>query len=549
MCPKNLYEQPAFALQSQFASTRFLAGGFLSAFLLLFVACGGGGSDLYIYNSKREIGSDFPKMVEAFRAEYQEKTGEELNIKVFAGHDDKDTILKADMSNVNVSEQPTIYYIDQSKLPDYAASGQVLDLKTEAVRQMNPAFYNDLVMPIKVGESLTTDGENSFGIPFNYEGFGYYISSKTLGELFGLSGAALGSLIEDLKMSSYEEFIGFCIETEKWIADPQSALPVVLSGNSYALAAEKGAETQKLAGIFSMRGSEGWAWGFHLYNKSLNLEFSSAYVTSAAKTLEWRGAESYYNLLKFQFDHMSDPTPEEKEITKGSYGSELATEAYNYNASLALFAQGKALMIKQGNWSYTGIAESATQGFLDTLFFVPVKYDLNTPAVQAMSEADWQQLSQVKGDSKAEKMANFNKSITIFVPNYLVINAKADEKKQKLAMEFLHWMQTSQTGLQYLVETFAFIPYYPLPDNVKIENPISQSILEYAGRGLSLANDMNGTPSLIHDDMQEWIFETYLAPSDASLAGFQGFDDFQAKIVNRFIEEWAERVERRDSAK
>ena len=525
----------------------------LSALLVIMIiltACGGG-NDLYIYMSKREIESDFPKMVEAFKAEYAARTGEELNIKLFVGQDLDFTLLKTDMGSANVNEQPTIYYIAMTELTDFVAGGQALQLKSDEVKAMHPDFYNDLVLPIAVGENLTTDGSNSFGIPINYEGYGYYMSSSTLGELFGVSGPALADLVENIKMSSYEEFIDFCLEVNRWIADPASAGDAALNGSSYSFADEKTPRTAKLTGLFSMSGIEGWTWGFHLYNKSLNLEFPTAYDTSRAPTLEWRGAESYYDILKFQFDNLTDPTPDEKDVTRGSYGGELATEAYSYNASLALFARGRALMIKQGNWAYTGIAESADGDFLDSLFFVPVKYNLNTPGVQSMSDADWTALNQIKGDTPLEKRNNFNKSITIFVPNYFVINAKADEKKQKLAMDFLHWMQTSQTGLEYITDTFAFVPYYPIPSNVNItiDNAISQTIADYAVRGLSLSNDMNAVPGTIHNDMQEWITETYLAPSDISRAGFQGFDHFRENIVEPFRDEWAVRAEQRDAVR
>ena len=518
--------------------------------LLVLTACGGG-NDIYIYCSKREIESDFPRMVEEFKAEYLARTGEELNIKLYVGQDSDYTLLKNDMGNVNVDEQPTIYYIALTELPDFVASGQALQLKSEDVRTLHANFYNDLVLPIAVGENLTTDGSNSFGIPINYEGYGYYMSSSTLGELLGISGAALADLVEDIKMSSYSEFIDFCLEVKKWIEDPGSADDAVLNGSVYAFADEKTAQTAKLSGLFSMSAPEGWTWGFHLYNKSLNLEFPTAYDTSQAAELEWRGAESYYNILKFQFDNLTDPTPDEKDVTRGSYGGELATEAYSYNASLALFAQGGALMVKQGNWAYTGIAESAGPDFLDSLFFIPVKYDLSTPAVGAMSDADWMALNQIKGDTPLEKQSNFNKSITIFVPNYFVINAKANEKKQKLAMDFLHWMQTSQTGLEYITDTFAFVPYYPIPSgmDITIENAISETIVDYAARGLSLSNNMNAVPGTVHNDLQEWITETYLAPSDIAQAGFQGFSHFQENIAEPFREEWAIRAEQRDSVK
>ena len=467
-----------------------------SVLLTLLAACGSSGNDLYIYCGKREIETDFPFMVEEFKKEYKEKTGEDLNIKLYVGHDARYTLLKTDMGNVDVSQQPTIYYINFSQLTDFIASKQALDLKTDEVRALHPQFYSQLVESIKVGENLTDDGNNSFGIPINYEGFGYYINKTTLGELFNKTDQALDQLVEDIQMSSYEEFITFCLETKKWITKPESAVAVSLSGTVYPFHRQKGPATDKLSGIFSMASanarSEGWTWGFHLYNKSLNLEFSSAYDVSKSTALKWPGAESYFEIIKFQFDHMTDPTPEEKIINKGSYGNELLTEAYSYNASLALFAQGKALMVKQGNWAYTGIAESATKDFLQDMVFIPVKYNLNTAAVTNMNDADWNKLNQIKGATKAEKMDNFNKSITVFVPNYFVINDKANEKKKKLAMEFLLWMQTSQTGLEYITETFAFVPYYEIPDdvNVSVDNPISQSILSYVDRDLTLSNCM-----------------------------------------------------------
>ena len=60
---------------------------------------------------------------------------------------------------------------------------------------------------------------------------------------------------------------------------------------------------------------------------------------------------------------------------------------------------------------------------------------------------------------------------------------------------------------------------------------------------------MNAVPGTIHNDMQEWITETYLAPSDISRAGFQGFDHFRENIVEPFRDEWAVRAEQRDAVR
>lgn len=52
-----------------------------------------------------------------------------------------------------------------------------------------------------------------------------------------------------------------------------------------------------------------------------------------------------------------------------------------------------------------------------------------------------------------------NRSVPEFVSQYYIVNKKATEQEKKDAEDFLLWLNTSETGLDYIVNKFAFVPF------------------------------------------------------------------------------------------
>ena len=106
------------------------------------------------------------------------------------------------------------------------------------------------------------------------------------------------------------------------------------------------------------------------------------------------------------------------------------------------FASGKALFLQQGNWAYNDLV-SANADLADSLTFVPLKFPYQ------------------EGDVTAEgkTVEQLNSSIPVFAPCYYSINTQVSKEEQKLAEEFLVWMNTSETGRDFIENKFSFIPY------------------------------------------------------------------------------------------
>jgi raffinose/stachyose/melibiose transport system substrate-binding protein len=157
---------------------------------------------------------------------------------------------------------------------------------------------------------------------------------------------------------------------------------------------------------------------------------------------------------------------------------------YGYDQTVQIFADHKAVFFKQGNWAYGNIAnvnpEQATR-----LEFLPVKMPFQNADVTLANMT----------------VKKLNSSIPVFVPNYYAINSMVGEEEQKRAMDFLVWLNTSETGKKYVVQEFNFIPYNADPATTQLPNSLGNSILDYINSGNIIAAPYHGAPATWSGDV------------------------------------------------
>lgn len=459
-----------------------------------------GKTDFYIFNTKGENAAALQAAVDAYSAE----TGQ--NIKVFslgAGTDSSDA-LNTEMNSANM---PTIFSImNLQALKGWVEGGYALDLSKAA----DPAFKT-LTEAIPTNLYLTNDSVTNYGIPYNVEGYGYVVDTLMLADLFGADKTT--AMLADIKTATYAEWEAFVLALDAYIQS-ETAGSVTLSGNSYALAATKGALAANLTGVFATAGSQTWTYGDHFLNVAIDAVFADASAAANATPEQLDALKgpllAYAKALDLKTSHAAGT---DAALPRGP--EFINTTTASYDASVQLLADHKAVFLKQGNWVYGNI-EKVNAEIVKTLTFLPVKMPFTADDIKAPGLT-------------VEKMSQ---SIPVFVPNYYAINAKSTADEQLKAEAFLVWLNTSDAGKKFVVEDMAFIPYNADPATTTLPNSLGQSILEYLATGDTITNAYAGAPN-------NWagatvglkVMESYLTKETWTDA------DYEA-IANYAIDQW-----------
>lgn len=140
----------------------------------------------------------------------------------------------------------------------------------------------------------------------------------------------------------------------------------------------------------------------------------------------------------------------------------------SYDQNCGDFATGKAKMIHQGNWCYSLFSS------------YEVDFDMGM----------------------APLPIGGNKSIAVGVPSVWCINIDASDNDKQLAKDFLNWLYTSETGVDYLTNKFGFIP---VVDGMVSENldPLSEAVSDAIAEG-------NIIPWTFNEEWPAGIITTYL---------------------------------------
>lgn len=442
------------------------------AFLLLtlcvsFTACStpsakSSNKDLYIYSSKGEISSQFEELCREFEAE----KGIKVNIQQVGSGIDHLEPLRIQM---NSSCKPAIFAVQGLReLPEWELSGTILDFNSveddESFKQLADSIPKNL--------RLSSDGQNNFGVPYCIEGYGYIVDRQMIANLIGQSN--VDSFLKNMRLASYDDFEKFVLAVDSYINNP-SPESFVINGSQYSFLPTKTGLAQKLTGVFSVAGAERWTYCDHMINVALGAVYDSPAAAKNATPGQIQSMKDvlikYAKALDFKTSHASGND------SKFRRGPEFVNSTANdYNKAIQRFAESKALFIKQGNWASPNIAK-INPDMTNRLELLPVKLPLTQGDIK-------------RNDMTVEK---FNSSIPIYVPNYFAINKRASKTAQKLAREFLVWLNTSEKGQQYIINKFNFIPYNA-PESLVLKDSLNNSLLSYYRANLTLPAAYHGIP-------------------------------------------------------
>ncbi|GGO06642.1 ABC transporter substrate-binding protein [Saccharibacillus kuerlensis] len=458
--------------------------------------------DFYIFNGKSENAEAMEEVVDRYEAE----TG--LTIKLFSlGTTDVAETLRSEM---NSSAKPALFSTNIGGVMEWSESGAILDLN-EASNPELKALAAEVPEPLR----LSADGSQNYGIPYNIEGYGLIVDTRMAEQLFDLENPE--PFLEDFKAATYDEFENLVNQVDAYIATGQ-ADQVMLNGSPYPFAASKTELTSRLTGVFAEAGAEKWTYGDHMGNIALNAVFSSAVDARNASEEQVEQLKGPLEKLARTLDlYSAHAAGMEGPLERGP--SYINSTTASYDVSVQLFATGKALFLKQGNWVYPNI-EKLNADILPTLTFLPIKLPLQQEDIQ------------VEGLT----VEQFNRSVPQFVPSYYAINTKVTEREQELAQQFLVWLNTTEEGRRTIVEDFQFIPYNA-DDSVKFENTLNNSLIQYQLAGDTLSNPFNGSPaggaywgqevfgSILQERYYnregEWTPEDYRTIAEQSVQGWQ----------------------------
>ena len=165
-----------------------------------------------------------------------------------------------------------------------------------------------------------------------------------------------------------------------------------------------------------------------------------------------------------------------------------------YDQNCGDFATGKTAMIHQGNWAWSMFAD----------------YDLDTEKV-GMAPVP------VLGNTK----------LSVSVPICWYVNTDATDDEKQAAKDFLNWLYTSDTGKDYLMNQFGFIPVVEGMESDSLD-PLSQSVA-----------DAVASENIIPWVMSDWpagIVTTDLSPiAKDFFTSDMSTDDFLNQLNDAFV--------------
>ena len=147
-----------------------------------------------------------------------------------------------------------------------------------------------------------------------------------------------------------------------------------------------------------------------------------------------------------------------------------------YDGNCGDFATGKAAMIHQGNWCYSMFAD------------YDVDFDMGLAAVP------------VEGNTK----------LSVSVPAAWYINTDAADEEKAAAKAFLEWLYTSETGQDYLMNKFGFVP---VVEGMVSENldPLSTSVANAAAEGNTIPWSLSNWPAGISTSLAPIVSQFFVS--------------------------------------
>jgi raffinose/stachyose/melibiose transport system substrate-binding protein len=180
------------------------------------------------------------------------------------------------------------------------------------------------------------------------------------------------------------------------------------------------------------------------------------------------------------------------------YGNKNALTT-DYNASTVEFAAGNAAMIQQGVWTQS-IFDGLNPGMNLGMFPMPISDDVEQ-----------------------------NDNLFAFAGNYWVINNESEVIPE--AKDFLNWMVTSDTGKDYMVNTFKFIPAFSNIDfTIEQLGPLAGELTKYTNSGRTKGRYYNMMPPGSDAEFGSTL-QKYVAGQMTKEEVLLKFDDIVKKLI------------------
>ena len=269
------------------------------------------------------------------------------------------------------------------------------------------------------------DGNGIYGVPYVVEGYGIIYNNAIMKKYFALPNRATN-------INSADEIKN--LDTLRAVVEDMTAKKQDLG----------------IEGVFastSLSSGEDWRWQTHLLNVPLYYElrdsedFADPTIAGInAKEIAFRYANNYRNL----FDLYTTNSITEK----GVLGAKSTSD------SMAEFALGKVAMVQNGNWAWSQIADvSGNTVKEDDIKFMPL-------------------YTGIDGEE--------NQGLCIGTENYLAINKNATQEQQKLSLDFLNWLFSSDTGKDYVTNKLDFItPFDTFSNDELPSDPLAREVVRY----------------------------------------------------------------------
>lgn len=456
--------------------------------------------DLLIYNSDTKIEEAFAKMCE----EYGSRNG--VIVKSVTTQEDENSEEQLD-NYMNSGEAPDIYTIKSMKeLKKWQSSGNVLDFSNATQED-----FKDIANGIPQSLRLSSNTVDNFGLPYTIKGYGYVVDPKMLSSLFG--GDKYRAVLTDLKACDYEEFEGF-VNALKFYIESNSIYEFQLNKNNYRFLEKKTGLAENLTGVFSFSAGTPIYTGVYMLNPPLAHKFESPAAANIAPDETISSLGNTFSSFVRGLDLLtSSVSSKNGELTKGI---ELVDNVSNSpNQALKNFVNGQSVFLLADNSIYDAMF-LLDSSLANRVYFVPIKMP---SAIGEIIDSDT--TTNTKEDIS-------NQSIVISVPMYFAINAKSDEKRQKLAQDFLVWLKTTELAQKYIMQEFKFIPY-DLKESSTIDNQLSRTMIEYVSSNHILPAVSNGLPDTMTDEVAKNIINKYYTLPRWS---YDEYDSLAQEIVN-----------------
>ncbi|MCZ0703858.1 raffinose/stachyose/melibiose transport system substrate-binding protein [Natronobacillus azotifigens] len=222
-----------------------------------------------------------------------------------------------------------------------------------------------------------------------------------------------------------------------------------------------------LDAVLALPASELWVLGNHLANHYIAPEFDNNILTAfEADSISFKYSDQMKRMLDIQNKYSVQP------VLSLDYSMQVEQ----------LFSTGKVAVIQQGNWIYPTVQQMDENFASNGIGMIPMPFE-----------------------------GEFEDHLPVGVPQYWVVNQNSSDEQIQAAKDFLDWMYTSDTGKDFVLDEFKFIPAYDGYDADRIADPLSQDVYKYSVAGQTIGWTFTATPVGWNEDVLGTEFQKYLS--------------------------------------